>query len=281
MFKRLTWYLIITLAITGGVALSVGFFQSLQVTSSENNIAVSKPQQAINKPASTNNIIKTKKPNTIQVVIMGDSIARGTGDDKGKGFSTYLPDYLKSQTAKELAVENIAINGLKVAGLLEQLEAEPSQINQTQDNQLAQLIASADLVLISIGGNDLRSLRSTDVTTKEEEFKVLQESYLANLREIIKVIRKNNPKTQIVFVGIYNPYEKADTAFEDNKLLSTWNYNTQQVIEADAGVIFIPTYDLFKLNTKRYLAVDGLHPNTMGYQVISQRISKAIETILN
>ncbi|OLN29083.1 hypothetical protein [Desulfosporosinus metallidurans] len=52
------------------------------------------------------------------------------------------------------------------------------------------------------------------------------------------------------------------------------------LIEDDGKGIFIPTYDLLKFNLGRYLAKDGLHPNSAGYQAHSNRISKSVEAII-
>ncbi|WP_407309381.1 SGNH/GDSL hydrolase family protein [Desulfosporosinus sp. SB140] len=114
---------------------------------------------------------------------------------------------------------------------------------------------------------------------QEDAFNTRLNSYLSNLKQILDIINKTNPNSEVVFLGLYNPYEKV-TSSEDTKFLSTWNYKTQQLIEDDAKGIFIPTYDLMKFNLSRYLAKDGLHPNSSGYQAISERIGTSIETII-
>ena len=63
--------------------------------------------------------------------------------------------------------------------------------------------------------------------------------------------------------------------------MNTWNYDTQKMVEADPRAVFIPTFDLFKFNVPRFIAPDGLHPNSLGYQAVSYRIAKSIENIVN
>lgn len=268
MFKKIVWISIIIIAAAGFVTLAIGFAKSMQVTGGNTADAGEIPK-AEKSPAGTP--AAAKNSNTVSLVVMGDSVASGTGDEKGKGIATYLPDYLKNQTTKDLSVENIAVDGLKSAGLLEQL----------QNDKLNSLIASSDIVLISIGGNDIRSIRSLDDMTKEAQFKGLEEGYLDSLKEILADVRKNSASTCIVFVGLYNPYENAGSSYEDTKLLNTWNYDTQDLVEADGNAIFIPTYDIFKFNLDRFIAPDGLHPNSFGYQAVSNRIAKSIENIIN
>lgn len=269
MFNKLTWYLLLFIAVAGFAGLTAGFFQALEVTGGSSGPAVR--QAAKIEKSASGTAFGPKKVNTVQIVVLGDSIARGTGDEKGKGFSAYLPENLKNQTSKDLQTENVAIDGLETAGLLEQLH----------NSRLKALLSASDLVVLSIGGNDLRSLRALDETTKTEEFKALEAEYLKNLQEILQIIRKANLQTQLVFVGLYNPYEQTGGSFEDTKLLQTWNADTQRLVEADPRAVFIPTYDLFKLNLSRFVAPDGLHPNSLGYQAISSRISKSIETVFN
>lgn len=269
MFKRLTWYSIMIIAVVGLVFLSAGFFKAMKVTSGGNTATAVKTTKAENNPIETS--AAPKESNSIKIVIMGDSIAKGTGDEKGKGFSGYLPDYMKNQTPKEIFVENIGTVGLKSAGLLEQL----------QNEKLDPLLSSSDIVLLSIGGNDIRSLQYMNDTTKEDKFKDTEDNYLKNLKEILRIIRKNSANTYIIFVGLYNPYERSTSSNEDTKLTNTWNYDTQQIIEANAKMVFVPTFDIFKFNLNRFIAPDGLHPNSLGYQAIADRISKSIEGIFS
>lgn len=250
------------------IALSVGFIKAMQVTNISDVVTATKSQEVksnLAKPA-----VPLEDNNSMKIIVMGDSIAHGTGDEKGKGFETYLPDYLKSQTSKALSIENIGIDGEKIDGLLEQL----------QNENLKNGVKASNIVVISIGGNDLRSLRTDSDTSKMQEFKPLEASYLKSLKGILETIRKSSVQTYIVFVGLYNPYENL-SSIEDTKLITTWNYDTQQLIEADGKAIFIPTFDIFKFNLNRLIAPDKLHPNSLGYQTISSRIAKSIENTFN
>jgi lysophospholipase L1-like esterase len=266
MFKRVTWYSLLTLTLLGALSLSLGFFKAIEVTGGRGTNPVAAGKLAVSpKPA-----IAIKAANTVKIVVMGDSIAYGTGDEKGRGLPTYLPVLLKPQTTKALTIENVGVNGMRIDGLR----------NQVKGEKLQALLPITDIVLISIGGNDLRELRSENNSLiKESKFKTLEADYLKNLQEIVAVIRKSSPNAYIVFLGLYNPYEKAGS-FEDVKYLSLWNFDTQKLFEADARAIFIPTYDLYKFNIKRFLAPDGIHPNSLGYQTLSYWISKSIESSL-
>jgi len=267
MLKKSIWFTILTVSLLGLILFSIGFYQAINVT------IASSPQSSTNSPLPQTPGESTKLPskrvNSFQVLILGDSIAKGTGDEKGKGFSGYLPESFKNDTSKEILVNNAGIDGLESLGLLEQV----------QNRSLDKTITESDLILISIGGNDIKSLLSLNDLAKEDAFNTRQDSYLNTLRETLKILRTNSPNSLIIFLGLYNPYEKANS-IENTRLLNTWNYNTQQLVEEDGKGIFIPTYDLLKFNLARYIARDGLHPNSAGYQALSNRISKSVETII-
>lgn len=268
--KKVMWYSIVIIAVIGFVAFSAGFYQSIQLTSGSVNKAPTEVEAEVEEVTSVSKTEVTKKTDLIYMTIIGDSIARGTGDEKGKGFTEYLPEYLKNQTSKNFLVDNVAIDGLKSKGMLEQL----------QTGKLNNLIQNSDYIVVSIGGNDVRTIQNLDETAKDNRFTELQTQYLADLKECIKIIRKNSKEAMIIFVGLYNPYTKADS-FTDNRLINTWNYNTQLMIESDSKAVFTPTYDMVKYNTSKYIAQDGLHPNSAGYKSISNRIVDSIGGVLN
>ncbi|KJR46948.1 Lipase/Acylhydrolase with GDSL-like motif [Desulfosporosinus sp. I2] len=268
MFKKSMWYSIITIALVCFIVLSIGFYQAIMVTSKVS----AQPSAKAQVPQVSEDSAKpsSKNATSFKILIMGDSIAKGTGDEKSKGFSSYLSEYFKNNTSKEILVDNVGIDGLGSLGLQEQLDSR----------RLDKTILDSDMILVSIGGNDLRSILSLNNLTKEDEFKVRLDNYLNNLKQTIKDLRTANPNSIVIFLGLYNPYEKA-TSVEDTRLLNTWNYDTQQLVEEDGKWIFIPTYDLMKYNLGRYIAKDGLHPNSAGYQALSNRISKSVEAIIS
>ena len=262
------WYSIISIAFLGFIVLSIGFYQAIFVTTKVS----SQPSVITEIPETTGDLTKlqTKNTNTFHVLLLGDSVAKGTGDEKSKGFSGYLPEVFKNNTSKEIVINNAAVDGQESLALLEQL----------QSRRLDQTIADSDFILVSISGNDVRGILSLNTLAKDDEFKVRQDGYLNSLKQTLLHLRTTSPNSTVIFLGLYNPYAKATSA-EDTRLLNTWNYNTQQLVEEDGNSIFIPTYDLLKFNLGRYIAQDGLHPNSAGYQALSNRIGKSVEAILS
>lgn len=209
--------------------------------------------------------LNLKSENTINMLVMGDSLARGAGDENSKGFAGTLADMLEQSSKKDVILTNIGIDGIQSEQLLEQVP----RVDE---------IRTSDIILISIGGNNLNRLRDPQGYIDENTFSQAQSRYLDNVRDILSNIRNKNEDALIVFLGLYNPYEGIITR-EQNELLHTWNYNTQILIESDPKSIYIQTYDLFKFNLGNYLSADRFHPNSAGYTAISQRMLEAIKTL--
>ncbi len=107
------------------------------------------PAPPASKPA------RVKEPGRRFLLVLGDSLARGTGDETGKGYAADVLDSLKKSGAAEMA--NLAVDGAESGDVERVLESE----------NVGKLAASADWILLSAGGNDLSHSvpRETGMTT--------------------------------------------------------------------------------------------------------------------
>ena len=269
MLKKIFWFFLLLLSVTGIIALSAGFYQALTLTGGPPSRPAAVPVAGSGNDSNQGGTLP-QKGNALSLLIIGDSIARGAGDETGRGFSFYLPQELKNKTPKDVVAHAAGIDGLQTDGLVALVQGE----------NLKPAIAAADLVLISIGGNDLRPIRRIEDMTREDAFRNTFDRYTTGLTSILKAIRKNNAGALIVFLGLYYPRLQGSSP-DDTRLLLAWNEGTQKIIEQEGRAIFIPAYDLFKLNGAKYLAPDSLHPNAEGYQAMAGRIGKSIEGVFN
>lgn len=266
MYKKSLWSISICIAFVSLLVFVVGFvkavsFASVPVTGM-NQLA----SQKANNPTDGN---FSNRSNDLHIVLMGDSIAKGTGDKKGKGIGGYLVDLLKSQTPKDLQVDNLGVDGNKIQDLVNQLSSGKD------DNQ----IKNADFLIISIGSKELQEIQTAQSNQKDQSFQTEQGSFVSELQDILKKIRTLNKTTQIIMIGNYNPLNVVNT--KDNvSYLDTWTYNTQLVLANDDRATFIPTYNIFKNNLNRFIASDMQNPNSTGYQTIAYLISKSVENTL-
>ena len=87
-----------------------------------------------------------KQTTDITVLALGDSLTRGTGDETGQGYVGIVTEQLKEELdPREVTVYNLGINGQDSSQLLQQLG---------QKNIIRQ-VKEADVILMTIGGNDL------------------------------------------------------------------------------------------------------------------------------
>lgn len=245
-----------TLGIANSIFLTTGKVESKDVKKSTSEVAVVK------------NTVKPKE-NYYNILVLGDSLAKGTGDENNKGFAGDFADDVKNKTSKNVKLDNLGVNGDISTGLLEIVRSKNA----------SGLIKNSNIVFISIGGNEITKLRKYDAVSETAEIKPVLDIYLNNLKDIFKTIREQNQNCKIVFIGLYNPF--GDNIGSDKvKLINEWNKETQDVIADDSNSVFIPTYDLFKYNSEKYLTIDKFHPNSNGYEAIGKRIFESLKLVI-
>ena len=103
------------------------------------------------KPAEYNGVAEPKPTeeakSTIDIVALGDSLTVGTGDISGKGYVQNVREKLALATNKQVnVIGNYAVNGYRTDQLLADLQ---------NASGIPYGIEKADVVLLTIGGNDL------------------------------------------------------------------------------------------------------------------------------
>ena len=201
------------------------------------------------------------------LLVLGDSLARGTGDESGRGFAVDVLDFLRKSGKTDIA--NLAVNG-----------AESSDVRQVvEDANVRTLAASATIILVSAGGNDLsHAIPRTGAPTPAavEAIRQARSRYTANLREILTRLREVNPTAPIRVLGIYNPFEGDSVAARAGaSVILGWNAGIQETALAFSDAAVVPTFDLFAGRPDR-LALDRFHPNRQGYAAIAVRIEQLL-----
>ncbi|WP_435925415.1 GDSL-type esterase/lipase family protein [Paenibacillus sp. DYY-L-2] len=202
---------------------------------------------------------------------IGDSLAKGTGDDTGKGFARRTVELLKQQGVSSTMINNLGINGLTTEKLLKSLN----------DQGVRNAIGQSGIVLLSIGGNDLFNgtehlLSGERLPTPEELDDTIDKSSVF-FRQAVDRLHEINPQAALVYVSLYNPFSDLEEMREigDNATMR-WNEMVQKTLAEYEGTLVVPTYDLFTQNAARYLSGDHFHPNGDGYQAIAVRIVQSI-----
>ncbi|NGQ95384.1 lysophospholipase [Brevibacillus sp. SYP-B805] len=203
----------------------------------------------------------------LTVVALGDSLTRGAGDASGLGYVGLVREALEKQRHQSLILHNLAINGQQSSGLLAQLE-QP---------QIRRLVADADLIVFTIGGNDLFQQSGGVYQLDEKKLDAAMNSLTTNFGKILSQLRELNGKAPILYTALYNPFGDTEAAQETAAPVLAWNGKAAEIASRVPGVMVVPTYDLFVQKENKYLYTDHFHPNHAGYQRIADRIMQALE----
>lgn len=229
-----------------------------------NNYFFSKSDSPIKSESS--NKAEARDSEDYQIVALGDSLTRGTGDRSGKGYVGYLMDELQEKTKQDIKLTNLAIKG----------QVSEQVVEQLQKPEIKRQISAADSVVMTIGGNDLFQGGQALENLSSAENDQAKARYLENLDKIIQDIRKENPEATIYFVGLYNPFNDLDDAKTTSAIVRQWNFESAEIAANYPKVILVPTFDLFEQNVNDYLFSDKFHPNSEGYKLIGERLSSLI-----
>ncbi|GAB7387499.1 SGNH/GDSL hydrolase family protein [Bacillaceae bacterium] len=207
-----------------------------------------------------------KRPGTIRVVGLGDSLTRGVGDVEGLGYLGRLVRSLKAYGMAEVEVTNLAVSGAETADLLQQLEQRGVQ----------NAIANADVLVLTIGGNDLfpgwDKLGDVDFSTYRGDL----ETFRKNAAKILTRLRTLNPSAPLFWLGLYQPFEGIEGFAPTTKTILAWNHAMELIALDYRDVYVVPVFDLFRGKTEKMLYNDHFHPNASGYSLIAQRLTTRV-----
>ncbi|HZG69900.1 MAG TPA: SGNH/GDSL hydrolase family protein [Chondromyces sp.] len=219
---------------------------------------------------STKNVEEEIIPQDLRVVSIGDSLTQGVGDSTNQGgYVPYLRERLENiKSVDEALFSNFGIKGNRTDQLLNRLQTE----------EVHNEIKQADLVIITIGGNDVMKVFRDNLSELQiDVFEKERSLYEERLNKIITEVRKKNPQAGIVLVGLYNPFFKwfADIKEVDH-IVDQWNQSSKQIISQYPRTQFVEIADIFKDVEEHLLYEDHFHPNNQGYQLIADRLFDSI-----
>lgn len=228
-----------------------------------------KAEEAI-KPA----VGTLEKASEIQIVALGDSLTKGTGDATGEGYVKRVVKGLHTELNKPVRVlNNLAINGMQADELADRLH---------NDNGFKYAIQQANLILLTIGGNDLfqsaraknagKKLTASTISSITNE---LPEA-LDHFKQVITELNIINKNAQIVYIGLYNPFYDIEVLRNGSLDVQQWNKEAYAILHTYPNMMMIPTFDLFEGKITDYLSPDHFHPNQQGYERIAARIVESL-----
>ncbi|WP_249869387.1 SGNH/GDSL hydrolase family protein [Oceanobacillus saliphilus] len=202
------------------------------------------------------------------IVAIGDSLTQGVGDETEQNGYVGILDRTINGQEQIARIDNYGKRGNRTDHLLMRLE----------DEEISQAIRESDIVLITIGANDIMQVAKENFTNLiMDDFVFEMENYEERLREIFNEIRQLNPDTEIYLLGFYNPFKNYFEDIEElDVIVETWNTTGKEVVNEFENTMFIPTEDLFNDPDADLFADDNFHPNYDGYYLIAERVLEYI-----
>jgi lysophospholipase L1-like esterase len=252
MRRFLVWYLPLAAALAAAILFGAGFYSFLR---GDTGTAVSVAMGA--------RVAASAPRLQVVPIILGDSLGRGTGDETGLGIGGRLVDELRRRKVNTKNIVNIAINGARTRDLIEQLGSRNVQT----------LLAQSNVIIVSIGGNDLWGDNNWRNAPPRNPEQVMAE-VLDHLQQSVKIIRGANPTARIFVIGLYNPFVTTPFGKMLTPFVNRWNSLLVQRFGSDPNVVIVQTSDIFAYRDR--LSFDRFHPNDEGYSLIARRIADAI-----
>ena len=164
-----------------------------------------------------------------KIICFGDSLTHGTGASRGKDYPSQLSKMISRP------VINAGVPGDTTARAMQRLERDV-------------LAYAPDIVLVTLGGNDLKNGVASDAAFK-------------NLKMIVNLI--HNQGARVIIGGLQIPFKDRGFGRGFQKLAD------------DTGATLIPNI-LEDIMGNRQRMSDPIHPNDAGYRIMAERFHKAL-----
>lgn len=255
--SRYLWTSIGLVALIATCIFIFGFGQAIQ------SVLVPKTTNVILQPAIDTDLESSNED--FEILAIGDSLTKGTGDQTSFGYTRHVEEAMEQFIEEPVKLINFARNGYRTSQLLEDITSQQGIIAAVQQS---------NLILLTIGGNDLFSIGSeVDIDAARKKMPLAIEQVDLILSQLVHL----NPDAMILYVGLYNPFLDLENANESSLFIQEWNQEIFKIVNRYPKMTLIPTYDLFEYNGLSYLSSDLYHPNQAGYQRIADRIIQVLE----
>jgi lysophospholipase L1-like esterase len=254
MRRFFLWYLPLIVALAASVVFGAGFYSFVRGDIGT-PVNLTQPSMPPVRPVTSSN--------TLSPIILGDSLARGTGDTAGLGIGGRLDQELRKRGVHANRTINIAVNGAKTNDLLQQIASHNVQT----------ILAQSNVIIISIGGNDLwggSDMRNARPVNPQGTMNGVLERFVS----VVSKVRAVNPTARIFIIGLYNPFATTPFGRALTPLVSQWNAKLIDRFSGDVNLVVVQTSDLFVAHDR--LSFDRFHPGDEGYALIARRIADAI-----
>lgn len=214
----------------------------------------------------------------IEYLSLGDSLAFGQDayDVYGKGYPDFIAEMLAEVSLLKSFNNSYSRPGYTTDDVLAGLK---------EDERIRQLIASADLITLSAGANDLFKHFSMDKTTGKIDFDLpkLQGAIPqvgVNYGLILQEIYTINPKAQVYIMGYFNPFPNLEDPMLKQLVGPLVNQLNGAIQQGATGTtaILVPTAAIIAENPTVYLPNPlNVHLSEAGYQRVAEQFHSYLQ----
>lgn len=201
----------------------------------------------------------------IPYTAVGDSLTVGFGAMPGNGFVPVYRGMAERRVGEFVSYENLGINGLTSSELY---------ANMKRSSQFRNSLKEAQIITISIGGNDLiRAAKSASSPNIAQHFNKALSQCQSNFSGIMQTLNQLKSGSRAPYivraVGLYNPYPQVDAATQ-------WVQQFNRYINGYWGGSYAAAeiFSAFYGREHELLSFDHLHPNGRGYKVIAEQLNR-------
>jgi lysophospholipase L1-like esterase len=201
-------------------------------------------------------------------VALGDSLAAGqTPDSKiDAGYADLIAQELSRHQPVAFYTKQLAFPGFTTEDVLERVKSEEAK----------QALASANIITVSAGANDLLRLIQSNPEEGALAFQQIQVDFALNearinMEELLAELKKRAPGADVYVMGYYFAYphvresQKEGTAKQLDRLNEILKRSANK-----AGAAFVPVDKAFGEDATDKVPNPGdVHPNFKGYQAMA------------
>lgn len=213
-------------------------------------------------------IFITTNDNKINYLSIGDTLTRGINSYNvvGYGYNDYVKNYLKRNNL--LRTFNSDYYNNSIIDFENDIINNKTIVINDKEYYLKKMLRESDLVVISLGMDELSYYFNNDIKKIHQEF----DKMLLNLEDFINVVR-SYAKNDIIFIGYYNPTKKYNSDIDE---LFYYIENSLQEMLNKYDISYINLYE--RVKSGNYLDSDNnYHLNSKGYLMIANEIINYIE----
>lgn len=212
--------------------------------------------------------VKWVQKSQVKLVAIGDSLTYGQGDEtKNGGYVGIIKNKIQNKYKKtKVTTVNYGVSGDRSDQIL-------ARINKQK--QIRTDLKSADVITITVGGNDLMQILENNVLAgSESQIKASvdsgQKTYEKKLTKLFNAIRNENKTAPIFVLSIYNPvYTYFPNITIINDSIDQWNLATKGMTKKYSQMYFVDinhlmSYGQYKTSAQRQKLINNATQTNQG-----------------